>query len=394
VQLFERVAAPTAVGAGIVLQPTGQAVLARLGLLDAVAGRGAPLDGLRCETVGGRAIVDLAYADLDASMRGYGIHRGVLFSALFSAAAREVDVRCGVTIDDGHIDERGRAQLWDADGRAHGPFDLVVVADGARSNLRGAALCRAAGIVASDRTYPWGALWFIGEDRGAASPRRLRQVVDGNAIMAGLLPTGRGPAGDADLTSFYWSIRDDRWPAIRAAGRDALVEHALAVMPEAAPLLAQVGSIDELAFAVYHDVNCAPLARGPVAVLGDAAHAMSPQLGQGANLALLDALTLAECAYAFAEPRAITESYERRRRDHVRLYQRATRWLTPFFQGDLSMLGLARDLGMPLVQAVPLGRRMMVASMTGLLADVFGGVRSLPSATSAVPGALAALNRS
>ena len=46
VTVLERVAAPAAVGAGIVVQPSGQAVLARLGLLDTIAARGARLDRL------------------------------------------------------------------------------------------------------------------------------------------------------------------------------------------------------------------------------------------------------------------------------------------------------------------------------------------------------------
>src|SRR5688572_6613801 len=48
VTLYERVAKPGPVGAGIVLQPSGMAVLAELGLLAPVLTRGAPLDGLRC----------------------------------------------------------------------------------------------------------------------------------------------------------------------------------------------------------------------------------------------------------------------------------------------------------------------------------------------------------
>src|SRR4051812_31442322 len=48
VTLFERVATPGPVGAGITLQPTGQAVLARLGLLEPIVARATRLDGLLC----------------------------------------------------------------------------------------------------------------------------------------------------------------------------------------------------------------------------------------------------------------------------------------------------------------------------------------------------------
>src|SRR5213076_1219212 len=86
VALFERVAVPGPVGAGITLQPTGQAVLARLGLLDAIAARATRVDGLVCRRPDGRAVVDLRYADVDPGLFGYGLHRGVLFEALLAAA--------------------------------------------------------------------------------------------------------------------------------------------------------------------------------------------------------------------------------------------------------------------------------------------------------------------
>ncbi|MFN7699424.1 MAG: FAD-dependent oxidoreductase, partial [Deltaproteobacteria bacterium] len=58
VTLYERVEHPSPVGAGILLQPTGQAVLARLGLLGVILGRGARIERLRCRSASGRQIFD------------------------------------------------------------------------------------------------------------------------------------------------------------------------------------------------------------------------------------------------------------------------------------------------------------------------------------------------
>jgi 2-polyprenyl-6-methoxyphenol hydroxylase-like FAD-dependent oxidoreductase len=136
VSLFERVPEPGAVGAGIVLQPTGMAVLARLGLVDDVVGRGAPLDGLRCLREDGHAVVELIYGRLAGDLYGVGLHRGVLFEAL-AGAARTAGARLhtGVEIVRLARSRAGRRLLVDAGGRTHGPFDLVVVGDGARSRL-------------------------------------------------------------------------------------------------------------------------------------------------------------------------------------------------------------------------------------------------------------------
>src|SRR4051812_7508332 len=98
VTVFERVAAPKPIGAGITLQPTGQAVLARLGLLEPIRAHGARIDRLCCVRRGGRPLVDIAYAQVDPRLHGIGIHRGVLFETLFGAARAVATIQCDVAI--------------------------------------------------------------------------------------------------------------------------------------------------------------------------------------------------------------------------------------------------------------------------------------------------------
>jgi choline dehydrogenase-like flavoprotein len=78
VTLFEQAAEPGPVGAGILLQPTGMEVLARLG----VTVPGAEVHRLRCTNARGRALLDLSYDVIGAC--GLGVHRGALFHALFA----------------------------------------------------------------------------------------------------------------------------------------------------------------------------------------------------------------------------------------------------------------------------------------------------------------------
>ena len=247
--------------------------------------------------------------------------------------------------------------------RRAGPFDLVVIADGARSTLRAQT-----GLVRSAVPYPFGALWFMG--RAATTSHVLHQVVDGTGVMVGLLPTGAGPDGEGPLMSLFYSVRVDDLPRIRAAGLDAWKAMVRETCPAAEPVLAQIERFDQVLFTGYHDVVMNRWGTRNLVVLGDAAHATSPQLGQGSNLALMDAQALAECVRDAPDlPRAL-DAYERARRAHLDYYQLATRWLTPLFQSDPpGSVAPRRALPWPRVAFV---REMMTASMAGVITSPFG----------------------
>lgn len=365
VTVFERVAQPGPVGAGITLQPTGQHVLARLGLLDAIVARATRIDGLVCRRPDGRVVVDLRYADVHPSLCGYGLHRGVLFQALFAAAGAEtrIAIRCGVAIVSTALTDRAR-WLIATDGTRHGPFDIVVAADGSLS-----ALHATAGVPARSRPYPWGALWYVAVDRGTTltSDRQVVQVVDGPRRMFGLLPTGHAPRGDDHAVSVFWSIRADRVAALRDRGLAAWRDEALGLHPQAAPIVEQIRDIAQLAFTQYRDVRMRRWHGDRIVVIGDAAHATSPQLGQGANLALWDAMCLADTFAAdHVDVAAALAAYTAGRRRHLAYYQLATRALTPFFQSDSRLLGLVRDLVFPTSRWLAPLRRRMVRTMAGL----------------------------
>lgn len=367
VTVFEAVEKPGPVGAGIVLQPTGQSVMARLGLLGPVRDRGAPIDRLHCETSERRSVVRIEYADVAPGLVGLGLHRGVLFTTLFEAAKATpgITLALGVEIRAARLEREGRV-LLDAHGARRGPFDLVIVADGASSDVAvDAAPPR------SVRHYPWGALWWIGADRDRVYRDELYQVVRSNQVMLGLLPTGRAMDGDAtpDLT-VYWSIPNRDVDAFKKTELGAWKKEIVKHDPRATFAMDAISSHDELLHARYRDVVM-PRWHAPGAVwLGDAAHAMSPQLGQGANLALVDAGVLADCILEEPTVDLALARYSRERGPQLRFYQLATRWLTPFFQSDTRVLGALRDVFLPIGCAIPWVRRQMVASMLGVKCGV------------------------
>ncbi|MDI3281768.1 NAD(P)/FAD-dependent oxidoreductase [Polyangium sp. 15x6] len=365
VTVYERVVEPGPVGAGVMLQPTGQAVLGVLGLREAVLARCTPITRMVCRTTDGRQLFDLRYGDVPGNHVGYGLHRGVLFEHLFRAVrAANVSLRLGVTVESLENVGKGRGLYFlTPEGERLGPHAVCVVADGARSQLRDDTCIRK-----RIRPYPWGALWFVGEDPGGAFRGELAQVVRGTERMVGLLPTGFGP-GEGPATnkiSLFYSLPAAGHDAWRAAGLDAWKSEVRALAPAAEPVLDQINAADEVLFARYHDVSMYPWNDDRVVYLGDAAHAMSPQLGQGANLALWDAMVLAEELAAHESLPIALDAYSRARRSHLDYYQFVTRWLTPFFQSDLAPLGWLRDFGFPIATAVPFLRRLMVRSMCGI----------------------------
>lgn len=376
VTLYEKVAEPSTAGAGIMLQPTGMAVLRLLGLEQQVVSQGDRVDRLWVQTAAGRKIMELQYEQLERGLFGVGLHRGVLFKALYDAARTEpgVTLRTGLDVEDLHTFKDGSLGAIERGTRmVHGKHDLVVVANGARSSLRDDTAFEK-----SVERYPWGALWAIVPDVENRFTGRLFQVVRGTRRLIGLLPTGHGPEGGPRQVSFFYSLRGDQLDAFPTWNFEAWKAEVLADVPESAPVLEQLSDHTSLLFSHYHDIVMWPWNTERVVYLGDAAHAMSPQLGQGANLALLDAYFFAKALEGASSVPDALYRYSRERRWHLSWYQFITRALTPFFQSDLTWLGPLRDYGMSQVVKVPWVRKQMVAAMAGVSRGPFLELLPLP----------------
>jgi len=359
VEVFERVPNPGPVGAGFLLQPTGLQALWQLGLLDQACALGAPVRRLHGETAVGRAVMDMRYADLDPRLCGLGMQRGALFALLHEAIGLQGDVHLHADHAIVELDCDG-GRLRDVRGAWHGPFDAVVVADGSASSLRAAVTG-----MRIDKPYPWGALWCLLPEGDWPWRTELRQRYLLARRMAGMLPVGAMPGDPVRRLSFFWSLPVGQFEAWRDAGREAWLAELEALWPRARERLGDDFPIACLARAAYRDAIPERWSRGRTVLLGDAAHAMSPQLGQGVNMALVDALALAAALTRTSKLADAFADYEAARRAHLAAYHRFSRWLTPLFQSDRDVLARLRDAAFLPMGRLPVARGQMLRVLAG-----------------------------
>jgi 2-polyprenyl-6-methoxyphenol hydroxylase-like FAD-dependent oxidoreductase len=150
------------------------------------------------------------------------------------------------------------------------------------------------------------------------------------------------------------------------------------LFPDLKALLAGLQDPAQLRPARYADVRMARWHDGAVLAMGDCAHAMSPQLGQGANMALMDAWVLRNClqtawaesdqtsASPVAQWASAIASYSAQRQSHIRFYQQASFALTPLFQSNQRLLPALRDKLMHPMSKIPLVQQHNVATLAGL----------------------------
>lgn len=282
-------------GAGIQLSPNAARILIDLGLEDRLRPVATAPTALRVlRAASGREIVRMPLGDAEQrySAPYWLIHRGDLQAALAAAASRQLDVtvKLGLRVEDfvthsngvtvsaqgsaGATEERGMALL-----AADGVWSRLRTRIGHRELPRFAGRTAWRGLipareVAPEFREPFVHLWLGRDAHLVHYPVKAGGVI--NVVV---------------ITADSWEAPGWSEPV----GRSDLIPR-LAAEPWALPARALVGLPEAwLKWALYDHRPIRRWSRGPVALLGDAAHAMLPFLAQGAAMAIEDAAVAAQC---------------------------------------------------------------------------------------------------
>jgi 2-polyprenyl-6-methoxyphenol hydroxylase-like FAD-dependent oxidoreductase len=330
VSVFDQFEAPQPVGSGLVIQPVGVSVLDRIGAGKGARELGAPIASMfGHEAQNNRVVLSVRYGDTE-DRKGLGIHRAALFSLLLDAATR-----AGARLVPSHrvTGRAGRSICFG--NRRSGPFDLIIDACGASSPLS----------PLSSRPLPYGAVWAtVPWPEDSTLPYdRLSQCYRRADRMLGVLPVGAMPDQPwQKLAAIFYSLPVSSFQDWKTTPFEKWQADASRLWPDFGPFLGWINGHDAFTFASYtHGSLAAPYGAG-IAHIGDAAHRASPQLGQGANMALLDAEAL-QRALRIAEGEEALRLYAGARRWHVAAYQALSASFTPQYQSDSRVLPVIRD---------------------------------------------------
>jgi len=303
---------------GEILQPNGQQVLDRLGLLSKL-----PSESTRtvhkfhfCR-VGGERLCTVDYRELPHPYnRAVVTLPNVAHHAILNAIEREpsVSLRYGATFT-GLLRENGRVvglAAKQGDDQRIIKAKVVVGADGAFSKVR-----EALQIPADLHLYPQGYLIALMD---AAIPMEEAKYFVGKRTILGMFP-----AAGNKIYAFYM-IKAGSYEQVKAQGISALQESWIAIDPSNEPIFRTLTDWKQTAFMPTGRVRTPTWVADGAVLIGDAAHAMNPHASQGRMQAMVDAMTLAEllpeCLATNDYSTRKLKTYEIARRPQVRMLQK------------------------------------------------------------------------
>jgi 2-polyprenyl-6-methoxyphenol hydroxylase-like FAD-dependent oxidoreductase len=300
-EVVERVSEWQPGGAGLYLPGNAGRALRELGVGPAVAGRANPIGRQRLLDHRGRLLAEI---DVDRFWDGVGgcvaIQRAVLHEALRDAT-QDVPVRLGTSVTD--LEDGDEPRVSFSDGSS-GSYDLVVGADGVHSTIRRLALG------GPPARYVGQACWRFVADGFPDITDWTVMLGRGRTFLTVALGHGVVYCYADVNTSEPASAADKEW-------RQSFADFA-----EPVPRL--LDQATEAYFAPIEEVVPPAWSAHRVVLVGDAAHASSPNMAQGAAMAVEDGLVLAEMLTADQPVEQALAGYAQRRQARVAWVQEQT----------------------------------------------------------------------
>ncbi len=282
VEIYERVSKLRPAGGGITLWPNGIKVLNMLGLGDklaAISGRMEQMEN-RSHTDRQLSCINLKHLEKKVGQRPYPIARRNLQQMLLDAFGLE-KVYLGRKCLAVEQDEQSVTAIFEDGTQATG--DVLIGADGIRSNLREYVLGRKAQLRYANYVN-WNGLVTTRDDL-YDSNRWVMYV--GEQKRASIMPVG------GDRFSFVFGAPMPKGTTVKPEERRSELEKIFLGWPQSVQLLIQRLEPLEVNRIEIHDMDpLEHLVRGRIVLLGDAGHASTPALGQGAAQAMEDAEVL------------------------------------------------------------------------------------------------------
>lgn len=318
VQIYEQADELREVGAAVGLSATStRFYIGRLGLEKALADRWFEVQGLVWrDGRDGRKIGEQRF-DYGARYGApfVGIHRADFQVVLSTAVGLEsIHLRRRLV----EIDESGNEAVLKFADQTSATADLVIGADGARSTVRRLMLGY------DDALYS-GASGF----RGIVPPQAMPSMPDADTVQFWMAP-GRHclhyPINAQGDHNFLLVERGPSpWPHpgwVVSAGESEKLANFSDFHPAVVEMISAVSCPER--WALFHRPPLSRWSRGRVTLIGDAAHALVPHHGQGANTSVEDAIVLADQLSSLTDLDEARAEYERLRRGRTRKVQYAS----------------------------------------------------------------------
>ncbi len=370
VSVFDQFDTPASVGSGLVIQPVGLRVLEHLGAAESALAKGAKgYNMIGHEARSGRTVLDVSYGPKGGENFGLGIHRSSLFTALLDVAtSKGIMVTTNHRLTSTQLKKGARFVSFE-NGETAGPFDLVIDTTGASSPISHL----------KSKPLPYGAIWGTVDwpENSSLGYDKLQQRYRRASNMVGILPIGTLPDDNTPKAALFWSLPRHQIEAWHAAPIEEWQSQATALWPELKPFTDQITSHSQMTPAVYTHGSLSKPFGERIVHIGDAAHRASPQLGQGANMALLDAAALVECLREYPLDHAL-ENYAKARKAHTNAYQIMSWAFTPMYQSNSRILPLLRDYVLaPLSKIYPVPA-LLSSLVKGTMINPMRGIKPRP----------------